>query len=493
MHTQGKGGLRQTRRTFFKTVNARTISASLLVVFASVLSHTAAAGLFRPDVSYVASEGYIYGFPILLMDETRDAFIGPNRDCDNGDDVNTFHHVYDIPGPNFQAVVRPNVDTLYSSAMLNLSRSPILLDMPAVPDRYVLMALLDIWTNNFAGLGTQSHGDGEGHYFITGPNWEGGDDDVPEGYIQVPSPTDFVWVIGRTEIKEGEPLQVVNDIQDQYQLRPYLNIGLEPPQVNCTQRKQPEEVVKDLSAREFFTRLNRLLREAPRSSLDENLLKRLALINVGPDSTATVASLNYFAQRSLEDGAYNAQSALDLVIAGLGAQRKWGPDPKMIPLGDFGDKYFIRAVVAQLGFGANRGEFAVYQNLTRDENFRLLSGDSHYTLTFPPGTEPPVRAFWSITVYNKAGFLVKNDAAEALGVTGIQRYAVSSNTGLTYEPDGSLIIHMATEPPAGVPLSNWLPVPDTNFEVTLRMYDPMDPILESEWSAPMIVREGSAY
>ena len=95
--------------------------------------------------------GYVYGFPIVLMGETLDGMTGPERSCSLGADINTFKHVYEIPDERFKAVGRPNVDTLYSSAMLDLSSGPVLLDMPAVSDRYILMALVDAWSNNFAG------------------------------------------------------------------------------------------------------------------------------------------------------------------------------------------------------------------------------------------------------------------------------------------------------------------------------------------------------
>lgn len=476
-------GPRHTPRGLLKRAVRKVRLMVLLGILAPLLLPTAFGGL-RADTALIAAEGYIYGFPILLMDETRDGFVGGHRDCENGEDINTFHHVYDIPTPDFRAVVRPNVDTLYSSAMLDLRQSPMLLDMPAVSDRYVLMALLDAWSNNFAGLGTQSHGADEGHYFITGPNWTG---KTPRGYQRVESPTEFVWIIGRTEILDGEPLQVVNDIQDQYALTPYQSRGERKQRVECKQRQQPAEVILSLSPQAFFTRLHNLLMKFPTTELDDDMMDTLAKIHVGPKAEESITSLGYFEMEGLDDGIRNAKASLDLVVAGLGIGRQWGPDPKLIPLGDYEDGYFIRAVVAQVGFGANKGEYAVYQNLSRDSAFRLLDGDSVYSMTFAPGEEPPVNAFWSITVYDTVGFLTKNDAAEALGMT---RYAVGTNTGLEYDEDGSLTIYMAAEPPVGVALSNWLPVPEEgNFVITLRMYDPTEAILESEWSAPMVVRQ----
>ncbi|MAR01842.1 MAG: hypothetical protein CMI00_15060 [Oceanospirillaceae bacterium] len=470
-----------------KSIWKQPLILILRTLLSVALAAPVAAEVRTSETQDIAEEGYIYGFPILLMDETRDAFTGESRSCDLSADINTFHHVYQLPDTEFRAVVRPNVDTLYSAAMLDLSDGPMLLDMPAVADRYVLMALLDAWSNNFAGLGTQSHGTGEGHYFITGPEWSG---TTPVGYTRVKAPTDFVWIIGRTEVWADEDLTDVNSLQDRFVINLYRSRGNERTRFKCEDRSEPEEVVKKLSGEEFFTRLDMLMREYPLAGQDQEMIEKLARINVGPLAQSKVKALSFEQKRDLDKGREAAQSRIDKAIVAMGRGSAWSPSPNRVPLGEYGEDYFVRAVVAQVGFGANRGEFAVYENATRDSDSDLLSSDSTYTLTFAPGEEPDVGAFWSVTVYNPDGFLSTNEPSEALGFT---RYAVGSNTGLQYEDDGSLIIYMSANPPEGVSLSNWLPVPEGNFEATLRMYDPASEILSGDWQPPKIVRTGSAY
>lgn len=463
----------------------KTLLTSLVT---TTVIQSAYAGLRDSETLRIADEGYAYGFPILLMDESRDALTGVNRSCDLGTDINTFHHVYNIPGPDFRAVVRPNVDTLYSSAMLDLTDSPMLLDMPAVADRYVLMALLDAWSNNFAGLGTQSHGSDAGKYFITGPDFTG---TTPEGYKRIPSPTNLVWVIGRTEVDFNEDLTEINQLQNLFAIDQYRSKGPgRVPEIDCVDRAEPEEVIKGLSGEEFFTRLDTLMREHPLAGQDEDMIEKLAKINVGPLATGKVKSLSVKQKADLKAGMDKSQERLDKAIGTLGRSSAWTPAPDLVPLGDFDEDYFIRAVVAQVGFGANRGEFAVYQNVSRDTDGEPLNGNWTYTLTFPPGQVPDVGAFWSVTVYNLEGFLTDNVSAQSMG---LNRYAVGSNTGMQFEDDGSLVIHMASTPTEGMPLTNWLPIPGGDFELTLRLYDPSDEILEGDWVAPEVVRSGAAY
>ncbi|WP_300426876.1 DUF1254 domain-containing protein [uncultured Thalassolituus sp.] len=431
-----------------------------------------------------AAMGYVYGFPIVLMGETLDGMTGPERSCSLGADINTFKHVYEIPDERFKAVVRPNVDTLYSSAMLDLSSGPVLLDMPAVSDRYILMALVDAWSNNFAGVGTQSHGAEEGHYFITGPGWRGR---VPRGYQRIDSPTDLVWIIGRTEILEGEDLSAVHAIQDQFTLS--TRRASPPPfaEINCkgdNERTPPIEVVKDLSGDEFFQRLSQLMQDNPPPAEDRWMVSQLQAAGLIADARGQEPRRNRLENTQLDIGTAMAQASLDGAISMLGL-KGWGPDPDAVPLGDYGRRYFIRAVVAQVGFGANKNEYATYQNTMRDANRMRLNGQNTYTFTMNADDLPPVDAFWSMTVYQDNGFLAVNEMAAGLG---IERYAVGTNTGLV-EDDGKVTVILSHLPPQGIPLSNWLPVPAGDFQLTLRFYDPRDEILKNEWEIPELIRE----
>lgn len=454
--------------------------ATQLAILLGTLTPPAQAVMPAPGplaTSLVAAEGYAYGFPLVLMAETLAASTGPTRTCGQEGNVNEFMHLFSTPGPEFRTVVRPNVDTLYSNAFLDLRQGPQLLEMPAVSGRYVLMALLDAWSNNFAGLGTPSHGDRAGRYMIAGPGWAG---PTPSGYTRVDSPTNLVWVIGRTELRGPEDAAAVNAIQRQYVLRPLS--GVRPAsETTCTPRAAadtPPAMVNRLSAVEFFSRLSRLMAVYPPPAADQAMLRKLGTIGVGPGAQRDVSTMPLRTQWGLEAGKSMAQTTSDLGLTVLGRTSSWTPDPSRIPLGDYGQQHLVRYVVAQVGFGANRNDLAVYQNAIQDQQFRLLNGAQRaYSITFPAGQLPPVDAFWSVTVYDGDGYLSSNP---------LRRYALGSNTPLQKASDGSLTLHLSHQPPSNVPASNWLPVPDGPFEVTVRLYGPRPEILDGSWRMPPI-------
>jgi hypothetical protein len=98
-----------------------------------------------------------------------------------------------FPDHQFRLVVRPNCDTLYSSAWIDLSNEPIVLSVPGMGDRYYVMPFMDAWTNVFAYVGTRTTGNDPGHYMVFGPNWKG---NLPDGVEKIQSPTNMTWLIG---------------------------------------------------------------------------------------------------------------------------------------------------------------------------------------------------------------------------------------------------------------------------------------------------------
>ena len=429
--------------------------------------------------SLIASDGYVFGFPVLLMDQTYQAATEKPYLCGLGGAANTFTHKFSVPDPDFRAVVRPNVDTLYSSAFLDLTDGPMVLDVPEIRDRFYLMAMLDAWSNNFAGPGSQSNGGDAVTYLIAGPDWAG---ETPDGMQRIDAPTNLVWIIGRTELKGKGDLAAVNGIQRRYRLRPLLGKPSERAEGDCRPiagEQEPEDVIKSLSGADFFSRPDRLIDLYPPNPDDEDKLKSLGLINVGPLAQGDVQDLSVSNLEALDSGIERGQKIIDAAL-GFGGRGAWAPDPTKVPLGEYGDSYLVRAVVAQIGFGANRNEFAVYQNARETSAGEPLDGaEGVYELRFEKAKTPPVTGFWSVTVYDSDGFLTRN---------AIDRYALGSHSGLKPNEDGEIVITFAAEKPESVPQENWLPIPDAPFEVTLRMFGPDGDILEGDWSAPPITR-----
>ena len=148
-------------------------------------------------------------------------------------------------------------------------------------------------------------------------------------------------------------------------------------------------------------------------------------------------------------------------------------------MGVYGNYYLKRAIVAQLGLGANLPEDAIYPLNLGDEAGKPLDGANKYTLHFEKGATPPVNAFWSVTLYDPEGFQVANS---------LNRFAVSSWMPFKYNADGSLDLYFQNESPGKDKEANWLPAPKGAFNLTMRLYGPKSEALTGKWNPPPVTR-----
>src|SRR5271163_3590768 len=137
------------------------------------------------DLHDIAERAYIYAYPLVLLEATRGA-----------QPVNQFTHVPQFPRPDIRQIVRPNADTLYSTAWLDLAQEPILIHVPDSGGRFYLLQLMDAWTETFADPGKRTTGTAEQWFAIVGPNWTG---KLPEHVTRFDSPTNIAWLLGRTQ------------------------------------------------------------------------------------------------------------------------------------------------------------------------------------------------------------------------------------------------------------------------------------------------------
>jgi hypothetical protein len=148
-------------------------------------------------------------------------------------------------------------------------------------------------------------------------------------------------------------------------------------------------------------------------------------------------------------------------------------------MGVYGNYYLKRAIVAQVGLGANLPEDAIYPLNIRDKNGKPLTGANKYVLHFAKSRIPPAAAFWSVTLYDLDGFPVANP---------LNRFAVSSWMPFHYNSDGSLDLYFQNQSPGAGKEANWLPTPKGPFNLTMRVYAPKNEALTGEWSPAPIVR-----
>ncbi|MFF8770811.1 DUF1254 domain-containing protein [Kitasatospora sp. NPDC015120] len=446
------------------------------------------------DPQAAATDLYVFGYALIMMELTRRLQTNTEQVNATQAPVNQFCQHTSLPTPESKDVVRPNVDTLYTQAWLDLTAEPVVLEVPVMDEgRYWLMQLMDAWSNTVADpssidpLATpvldQAQDIDVYAYALTGPDWQG---ELPEGLQPLPMPTNTVWLIGRTELQDDseQEVQTVVGYQDQMRLLPLSawpdKGGYVPPNGSYDPdlpTDPPSEVINRLGGPEFFDELAALLDRTPLNPADDRTSALLAELGVHP----------------YDQDRLPGREVLDLAkAAGLEViKQHQGPTPVngwtffTSGIGYYGTDYVQRAYVATIGLGANLPKDALYPTASAqaaDDNGAPIA----YTLTFPAGQLPPVEAFWSLTAYDSDSFLVANDA----DIYAVGHFAVP----VTGE-DGSTTLYVQAAEPADTELraANWLPIPTSGtFTVTLRLYAPQTGEIPADWPPALTPAGGAA-
>lgn len=451
---------------------------------------TLALGLLNPayaaspkiapaDLAQIAADAYVFDYPLVLMEITKQVLTNTLKPAAKAAPHNQFAHIATFPRPEDQEVVRPNVDTLYSFAWLDLSRGPVILHLPEMKGRYYLMQMMDAWTNVFASIGTRTTGEQEGNFAVVGPKWRGA---LPAGVKKLQSPTNSVWIIGRTLTRGPADYAAVHAIQAQYTLTPLSAwgqkysppLGKVDPAVDM--QTPPVQQVARMTAASFFQTLARSMRAEPPAAADAPALKKFAALGLVPGKAFNATKLKPAVAQAIEAGVKQGQKSIEAKALQIGVMKNGWQIPQP-PMGAYGTDYEQRAVIAFFGLGANLREDAVYPTAYFDQEGKQLSGKQRYVLHFDKDALPPVKAFWSLTMYGQDTFL----AANPLG-----RYGLGDRDPLKYNGDGSLDLCLQNQSPGPEKEANWLPAPAGDFNVTLRLYWPKQAVLDGAWAPPPI-------
>jgi hypothetical protein len=451
----------------------------------SALAAAAIAALCAPaqtpspqEILAIGERAYAFAYPMVLMEFTRRAAL------ERGPAPNEFNHLAAFPDARFRQVIRPNADTLYSSSWLDLSKEPVLLHVPDTRDRYYLMQFMDAWTETFAIPGKRTTGTGEGWFAIAGPTWKG---DLPARAKRIDSPTNMVWLLGRTQTDGASDYENVYAIQRGYLLMPLSLYPDGPGPKRPPARAQRASVaslpppleVERLTAEQFFGIFAQLLVANPPHAGDEAMTKEIARIGIVAGKPFHADALGPEGAKALESAAATVSRRLAAAggRAGRAGPTGWTGSGKA---GRYGTDYAFRAAVARMGLGANPPEDAMYMHCDQDESARPLDGAQNYRIHFEKGKTPPVRAFWSVTVYSEDGYFTANP---------IGRYAIGDRDPLKFNDDGSLDLYIRHTAPGGDKDANWLPSPQEKFNLSLRLYWPADELLNGIWIPPAVIRE----
>jgi hypothetical protein len=437
---------------------------------------------FSPaDAHDVGVSAYIFLYPLITMDVTRQQAVNiePGKRPGFGP-MNTFSHIRQFPPADFKTVVRPNFDTLYSSAWLDLTGGPVVVSAGADSDgRYYELPMYDMWTDAFAVPGQRTTGTAAGDWAVIPPGWQG---DLPDGAGRIDAPTPYVWVIGRTQTNGPADYPAVHKIQDTFSVIPLSHWRGEAPPVAAVNdpgidmATPPLDQVNSMTAEDFFNHALGLLKLHPPHLTDWSLVAQMR--RLGLEAGARFADLDPAVRSALQDVPAAAMLTLQQAIPGL-AKVVNGWQMNIDTIGVYGNFYVKRAVVAMVGLGANSAEDAVYPLLLADADGNPLTGNDDYVLHFDRDTLPPVNAFWSVTMYDDQGFQAANS---------LNRFAIGDRDPLQYNADGSLDLYIQHISPGPDKEANWLPAPDGPLGVTMRLYSPQTPVLNGTWAPPPVRR-----
>ncbi len=432
------------------------------------------------------SDSYVFGYPLVLMSIARDDAVG---DGPGEAPLNTLRNAQALPPVGAANPPAPDVDTLDSTAWLDLAAEPLVLVLPNSRGRYVDARALDMWTNVVwssiePGTGRVSGIKAQAIAFV-GPGWQG---DLPAHVRRVDVPTRNAWITVRIATRGGRDLRAVHALQHRIHLVP-LSVydgdrdadnaaeaddraprQDDTPPLPLTAADTPAAEVSALGAQGFFDRLAQALQDNPPVPSDPHALKILADLGVKPGAPAQLPT---DAAQAIAAGLADGRSRVATPPSNLLSANGWswfGDD-----VGHYGLDYGLRAYAAYVAPGIGTKTDEVRATVSEDSDGHPLDGANRYVIHFASKQLPPVRAFWSLSAYTRDGAL----AEDAHG-----RFAVGDRDGLRRNRNGSVDVVVSAQ---RVRAANWLPAPHGAFQLVLRLYAPKPEASDGSWAPPEVV------
>lgn len=435
---------------------------------------SAAFNLSPDSARAIAKQAWIYGYPMFYNYKSIYLYALDKSYPDNAGGFNRFKNYAKIFTPSDTSVVTPNDDTPYSWAILNLSTEPVVIVVPPIDNkRYFVMQLVDLYSYNFAYIGTRSTGDGGGKYLIAGPDWNGA---KPAGIDSVfHCETNLVTVLGRTQLFSASDMVNVVRVQSGYHLEPLSTfLKTSAPAPKKYNLDLPAWNESDYSSTSFIGVLNALLQYTSVDSSETALRESFAKIGILPgkpfDSTQYSPEVLAAIRQGIQDGKDALEKSKSVTVSSLGL---FGTRQEL------GNDYVKRATAAAMGLFGNSAVEAYYTGSMLDRTGKPLNGENKYVVHFAKDQIPPVNYFWSITMYNlPQRYLVANP---------INRYSIGDRTpGLHYESNGDLMIYLQATDPGGKKTANWLPSPASGpYNFVVRLYGPKAAVTDGSWKLPL--------
>lgn len=424
----------------------------------------------QKDVDMVTKLAYSWGYPLVRMERVIREYTDVSGGVSETSYRAPLNHIgwaRELATPAALDMPTANNDTLYLSAVVDLEE-PYVFSVPDTDSRYYVVNVFNMWHELEHYIGQRKTGTKEGSFVIVPPGWE---EEIPEGTGAIlQTSTSKVWLWGRLRVNEGDDMEAIHRLQDQFDLRPLSQVGNElyKPEAAAL------EPLPDIQGNPlgFLVHLAAALNDNPIPEDEEALfaqMSRIGLTLEGFNDDGLSEMVKAQIKASLKD-------AVSIPVGGLAASGEsvngW---TCIYELDDFGYNYPNRAIISGPYLGGNGMKEAFYPIRYADSNNDTLSGSRTYQMVFKE--EPPVEAFWSLTAYDaKTKLLIDNP---------IDRYKIGSDNNLTKNQDGSFVITLSSKEPENP--DNWLPVGDGEFYLILRMYIPdVESIKSHQYEIPNV-------
>lgn len=436
----------------------------------------------------VARDAYFWAWPMVNMYNRRLMFQkAPEPAHLDGimplAPLNRLSMLTDYVDPSEREVACPNQDVVYGAGIVALDLSPVVIQVPDFGERFWIYQVADLRTDSFAQLGSM-YGTTPGFYLLVGPSWTG---EVPKGIAKVFRAPTNTGMVGPRVAQDDTPedrvavQRVIQDI-DMYPLaefdgRTKRRDWRRLPNIPKPKGSGGEGEAHWVFPETFFEQLPQVLQDAPPLPGEEaRYAEVLALANAVQRDPALKAAVIDEATRA---DAELIAPLLQFRVAGLPLPHHW---TTVTNGAAFGTDYFARTAIAKSNILVNAPEQARYFYQDLDESGTRLTGSQRYAVTFAKGRFPPVKGFWSLTLYDEYHFFAPNE---------IKRYSIGTkNKDLTLNPDGSLTVYVQPDAPTDPKQrANWLPAPKgADFSLFLRAYWPGPAIANGSWTPPPVTR-----
>lgn len=482
--------LMDTASSAWRNARFRLLAITMTLAAAWLPAAAQEAGQASPEaLQRLAARAFVWGYP-LNYNVGSMAFIlkGGMPEVPSAA-LNRFSHLRKPLTPDTK-FVSPNVDVLFSLAVVDLSGGPLVLSVPDSGGRYYCLQFIDVWTNNFAYVGRRATGTKAGEYLIADAGYQGA---VPKGMTLIRAPSRLFAIVGRLALDNEHDHSALHAIQDGFGLR-QLQPGTQPlPDVAEVFPQADPRAPANLR---FWENLRVGMAAFPPSSAEREWMQQFAplgllektspYVQASPELTALLLAGQQTGTAQIEEaikGAYKTVNGwssllhlydynLDHFEIGIRNEPAW-------KITDRNTAHRMRAAAARQGLWGNPGYEAAFFQVWLDADGKQLNGAHRYEWTLPEA--PPAKAFWSITMYDVPKFYVVNNA--------INRYGISSITqALKYNADGSLTIYIQRDNPGPDKQSNWLPAPTGDFRPALSIFEPQDAALDAAYTLPAIRR-----